>query len=87
MNPDVKEVEFIVKGASALLEGRPPQVQSAALADLLAMWLAGHLILGDPKATKRLREELLKGHLTTMWRLVDVHYRERIEPELKKRAN
>lgn len=40
------------------LAGRPPEVQSAALADLAAGWLAGHVVPGDPAATTRLRAEL-----------------------------
>jgi hypothetical protein len=84
---EVKEVQFIVKGAGALLMGKSPQVQGAALADLLAMWLAGHLILGDPKKTKRLREAMIAAHLKVVRDLVEINYRERIEPELRRRSN
>ena len=84
---DVKEVEFIVKAASGLLHGRSGQVQGAALADLLAMWLAGHLILGDPKKTKRLREEMIAAHLKTVRAMIEINYRDRIQPELRRRSN
>jgi hypothetical protein len=84
---EVKQVQFIVKAASALLQGKPPQVQGAALADLLAMWLAGHLILGDPKKTKRLREGMIAEHMKTVRDLIEINYRDRIEPELRRRSN
>ena len=49
------------------LRGRDPAVQSAVLADLTAMWLAGCVIRDDPNETRRLRAELL-GHFTTLVR-------------------
>jgi hypothetical protein len=38
------EVMAIVALISPLLRGRPPEVQSAVLAELLSLWLAGHVI-------------------------------------------
>ena len=41
----IEEIQFVVKSARAflypLLVGRPPEVQSAVLADLVATYLAG----------------------------------------------
>jgi hypothetical protein len=34
-------------------------VQGIILADLLAIWLAGHQVEGDPQATTKIRGELL----------------------------
>lgn len=54
------EAEFVSKKISKrlqpLLKGRSPNVQSAVLADLLSIWLAGHW---PPDA----REQLLADHI------------------------
>jgi hypothetical protein len=59
------------------LHGNPREVQGAVLADLLAMWLAGHVVLRDdePKwVTDQLmvemREELLTEHIKVVRDLV-----------------
>lgn len=36
------EAEIISKRIQPMLKGRPSHVQSAVLADLLSLWLAGH---------------------------------------------
>lgn len=46
-----------------VIAGHSPELQGAALADLLSIWLAGHLIVGDPEATSSHREELLQLHI------------------------
>jgi hypothetical protein len=68
---------------SLLLAGRAQDVQGAALADLLAMWLAGHVIRGDPKKTAGLREVMLQAHLKAVRALIEPNYKGRIEPQLK----
>ena len=35
-----------------LLKGHPPEMQGCVLADLLAIWLAGHHVAGDEDATR-----------------------------------
>jgi len=65
-------VRELVEKIGPLLHGQGPEVQSAVLADLTAMWLAGHMLLDDvgeidAAATERLRLELLTEHV----RLVD----------------
>ena len=55
-----------------LLAGLDPGVQSAALADLLAMWLAGH-ITDSPQSTEAFREALLADHIELVRRLVPVN--------------
>ena len=57
-----------------LLAGHSPKVQGAALAELLATWLAGHrLTCGDASETERMHEELLAMHIVTVRILVRVH--------------
>ena len=82
-NQDATEVMQLVRAISPMLAGRKPEVQSAALADLLSMWLAGHVWRGDPKATKRLREHMLKQHLGAVRTLIDLNYKISVEPQLK----
>ena len=55
-------VRELVERLGVLLHGEGPHVQSAALADLLAMWIAGHF--GDsPVATTAVRSQLLRDHM------------------------
>lgn len=67
------EVSQIVERVRPLLAGRPPQVQGAVLADLLAKWLAGHIFRGNPGETDALREKLLESHLDLVRRLIPVN--------------
>lgn len=67
------EARQIVERVRPLLAGRPPQVQGAVLADLLAMWLAGHIFRGNPGETDALREKLLESHLDLVRRLIPVN--------------
>lgn len=64
-----------------LLAGYPPEVQGAALADLLATWLAGHQ---GPDA-EQLREELLAQHIEAVRQLVPVNEK-MILDQMKGRA-
>ena len=53
-----EEVGSIVDAIAPLIGGRPPELQGAVLADLLAIWLAGHIHLDGKAATERLRAVL-----------------------------
>lgn len=67
---DLAKVASIVKRMRLLLAGLPPHVQGAVLADLLAIWLAGHRIEDDPAETTALREKLLTMHLEMVRQLI-----------------
>ena len=54
-----RRIEGMTKPMGKILAGKPPEYQSAALADLVAMWLAGNIVIGDPEATREHREWLL----------------------------
>jgi len=69
----VAEIEAIVAAIRPLLAGKPPEIQGAALADLLATWLAGY-VAGDEGKTDDLRERLLQHHLRTVRRLLPVNH-------------
>jgi hypothetical protein len=80
MTTDPAEVESIVESIKPLLAGREPEIQSAVIADLLAMWLAGHRLIDPKKFSKRkvqelqrFREELLQGHIALVRTLAE-HY-------------
>lgn len=80
---DAADVFNIVQAIRPLMVGKSPEVQGAVLADLLATWLAGHIVRGDPKATKRLREFMLKQHIVAVRALIDLNYKMSVEPQLK----
>lgn len=86
LTQDADEVLRLVSQIRPLLSGHDEHVQGAALADLLAMWLAGHVHLGDPKATRKMREEMLKLHVTGVKALIDINYAISIEPQIKART-
>lgn len=73
-SPDPHEVFRLVESIGQVLTGRDPAIQSAVLADLLATWLAGHIAVGDDRATKRLRERLLSEHIKLVRRLLPVNH-------------
>jgi hypothetical protein len=56
-----------------ILGGHDPAVQSAALADLTAMWLAGHFVPDNVAGTKQLRKELLREHVKLIRDLVPLN--------------
>lgn len=67
---DAKEVERIVASICPMLAARPPQIQGAALADLLATWIAGHAIPGETIEIDALRERILELHIEMVRRLI-----------------
>jgi hemerythrin len=81
---EADEVVALVHAIELFLAGRASEVQGAALADLLAMWLAGHVVRGDPQASEAYREKVLELHLDAVRRLIPVNYEARIEPKLRR---
>ena len=55
-----------------LLAGLSPQIQGAALADLTATWVAGHIVAGNAKATARMRREMLRVHYEAVQQIADL---------------
>jgi hypothetical protein len=70
VSADVEAALALTREIAPHLAGKPPQVQGAALADLLATWLAGHLLPEDRHATDELRAALLERHLKAVRRLI-----------------
>lgn len=67
----MRQVEDLRKAMARLLAGKPAMVQGAALADLLATWIAGH----HPD----LRDEVLALHLEYVNWLVEVNAKHLVE--------
>lgn len=57
------DVDRIVHRIATKLKGKPPELQGAVLADLLAMFIAGH--------HPALREEILRLHIDTVRKLIE----------------
>jgi len=87
LREDANEVFALTSAIRPLFEGKPAQVQGAVLADLLATWLAGHVMLGDQKATEAMREQVLEMHLVSVRALIDINYKTSVEPQIKLRTN
>jgi hypothetical protein len=71
-----REIAHVVELIKPILAGREPIVQGGAvLADLLAIWLAGHQVEGDAEATRKLRGDILATHLLMVEELTAVNAR------------
>lgn len=71
---DAQKVHRLIGSLARILAGNPAPVQGAVLADLLAIWLAGHIAeSGDAAETARLREEMLDYHLRAVRALVPIN--------------
>jgi hypothetical protein len=69
----VERVEVLFNRVRPLFAGQPPGVTGAVLADLLAVWLAGHSSGHGPTASRRIREELLAAHIKLVRELIPVN--------------
>ena len=63
--PDCHEVDEVVQACRPILAGRHPAIVSAVLADMLAIWLAGH--------PKPYREDVLRGHIDLVRDLIAIN--------------
>lgn len=61
-DPGIEQIESVLNQVRPLLAGRPPEVQGAILAELLATFIAAH----HPS----LREEILTIHVDIVRKLV-----------------
>lgn len=65
-----REAEALVRRLRPVLAGHPPEVQSAALADCVAIWLAGN-VTEEPAETHRLRQVLLLDFIGLVRKLIE----------------
>jgi hypothetical protein len=56
-----------------LLADNDPAVQSGALADLTAMWIAGFFVADNVAATEQLRQTLLREHIKLVRHLIPIN--------------
>ena len=59
----VDKVKMLTDRISPILHGHNPEIQGAVLAELLATWLAGHVVPGDRMQTILLRGRLFHEHM------------------------
>jgi len=73
-DPDqlIHEVDGLVADIKPLLAGRHPGVQGAALAELVALWVAGHAPM--------IRDTIVRGHIEVIDKLVPLAERELFGP-------
>lgn len=64
---DIETVRDMVSEIGTILHGKGPAIQGAVLADLLAMWLAGHVAGED---TEEIRRDLLESHIKVVRELI-----------------
>jgi hypothetical protein len=67
-----EQVEELVKQIKPMLANRAPELQSATLADLLAIWVLGFQIPGDKEATMALQAQQFDRHIHLVMDLVSV---------------
>lgn len=60
---DTRTFDHLVDRIRPILAGHDPAIQSAVLADLLSMWLAGHFLADSGDDQAKFREELLANHM------------------------
>jgi hypothetical protein len=70
---DAQQTLELANRIKPFLAHKPPQIQSAVLAELLSIWLAGHHVQDDPDQTLKLRATLLAEHCQLVRRLVTVN--------------
>ena len=78
-SPDADAVAFaaaadaLMDCIAPILAGRSPELQGAVIADMTALWLAGHRVQGDRAEGDRVREKLLQLHATHVRELVEMY--------------
>lgn len=70
----VADSDTIVEQIKPLLAGKGNVKQGSVLADLVAIWIGGHIVEGDPAATIDVQADLLEVHLKTVAKLIK-HYK------------
>jgi hypothetical protein len=83
---DVRVALELMERVRPMFAGINPEIVGAVLADLLATLLAGHIVDGDPKATRQLRKELLQFHILQVRRLIPINEQQILEREAEEEA-
>lgn len=78
---DTLKAEALAKQCYPIFAGQDPVIVAAALAELLALLLAGHFDPGDPANTQAIRDGMLDLHIKTVKKLVPVMEAMRTAPK------
>ena len=70
--PEATEVMRLVERIKPFFAGQQPEVVGAVLADLLSLYLAGH-VADNPVKTKALRDQTLRIHLKAVKALLPLN--------------
>jgi hypothetical protein len=68
-----KQAMNLTDRVKPLLAGIHPSIQGAALAELTALWLQGHFVLGDEAETQELRIKLLDEQIKCIRALLEAY--------------
>jgi hypothetical protein len=73
MDERILQVEQIVRRIKPILAHNPPDIVGAALADLLAIWLASHIVIDDLGETAAMRDRLIESHVAMVRELIPIN--------------
>jgi len=73
---NAKEIVELAERIKPILAGREPALQSAVLAELTSLWLAGHFVPGDREQTADIRARLLAAYCQLVLDLTKVNAKE-----------
>jgi hypothetical protein len=82
---DAVKAAALAKRCYPLFAGQGPDVQGAALAELVALHIACHVVQGDEVQTAQMREVMLELFVGTVKKLVPVLEALEVTPRLKER--
>lgn len=89
MTHELSEVSKLVLRIRPILQGHPGERQGAVLAELLAIWLAGHLVTDEESSIKRsqtdMHREMLLDHTVDAARELIPMFEEHILDARKRR--
>jgi len=68
-----EQVDVLLDRIAPTLAGESIEMQGAVVADLAALWIAGHRVRGDRAEGDRLRESLLEMHTKHVRELVAMY--------------
>ena len=68
-----RQIAGLIEAITPLFGGKPPDLVGATLADLLARWLACHVVPGSAVETVRLRRNLLAAHIQSVKTLTEIN--------------
>jgi hypothetical protein len=81
-----EEALRIARACYPILAGEPPLIQGAALGELVARHIAGHVIPNDREQTAKLRDAVLSAFVALVESLIPIEDEGVIQPEIARRA-